>query len=311
MLLLLVYIKPEYIVSNTWRNCLNFSVQLDNPPMKIAKKYELTGVLGKGKFGAVYQGKNVKTGELVAVKLEKTDQPHVLKHETAILNYLYAKSCRNIPPVYMYGQIDHYTYLIMPLYTHTLESGIPINQFSQVMQCAIQILGNIHRHGVVHRDIKPENWMMKDQEIVLIDFGLATFYIDDRGRHLPPCQKTNMIGTPKYASIRVHEGSEYSRRDDLISLAYIGLKLLRGELWGLVAGLEPSLDISSPSNVYLHQAKLLDRLLPICPEELTKYIESVYSLDYADTPDYDKLKSLFDERQTLKNDINDWTGGTV
>jgi serine/threonine protein kinase len=272
--------------------------------MKIAKKYELTGVLGKGKFGAVYQGKNVKTGELVAIKLEKTDQPHVLKHETAILNYLYAKSCRNIPPVYMYGIVDHYTYLIMPLYTHTLESGIPVNQFSQVMQCAIQILGNIHRHGVVHRDMKPENWMVKDRELVLIDFGLATFYIDDRGRHLPPCQKTNMIGTPKYASIRVHEGSEYSRRDDLISLAYIGLKLLRGDIWN-VLGLESALDISSPSNVYLHQAKRLDRLLPACPEELAKYIESVYSLDYSETPDYDKLKSVFDERQTLKNDIND------
>lgn len=272
--------------------------------MKIAKKYELTGVLGKGKFGAVYQGKNVKTGELVAIKLEKTDQPHVLKHETAILNYLYAKSCRNIPPVYMYGIVDHYTYLIMPLYTHTLESGIPVNQFSQVMQCAIQILGNIHRHGVVHRDMKPENWMVKDRELVLIDFGLAAFYIDDRGRHLPPCQKTNIIGTPKYASIRVHEGSEYSRRDDLISLAYIGLKLLRGDIWN-VLGLESALDISSPSNVYLHKAKRLDRLLPACPEELAKYIESVYSLEYAETPDYDKLKSVFDERQTLKNDIND------
>lgn len=277
--------------------------------MKIAKKYELTGVLGKGRFGAVYQGKNLKTGELVAVKLEKPDQPHVLKHETAILNYLYAKSCRNIPPVYMYGLVDHYTYLIMPLYTHTLDAFCALHGpkcISKVMHSAIQILGNIHQHGVVHRDMKPENWMVNDQELVLIDFGLATFYIDDRGQHVPPCQKTNMIGTPKYASIRVHEGSEYSRRDDLISLGYIGLKLLRGDIWnvsGLVSGLETALDISSPSNVYLREAKRLEGLLPMCSQELAKYMKSVYSLSYSETPDYDELKTIFDE--TLKNDIND------
>lgn len=280
------------------RNRLNFIAQFEY--MKIAKKYELIGMLGKGKFGAVYQGQNVKTGEFVAVKLEKIDQSHVLKHETTILNYLYSKSCRNIPPVHMYGIVDSYAYLVMPFYTQSFDTFIhsknPLDGLSIFMSSAIPILGNIHKYGVVHRDIKPENWMIREDELVLIDFGLATFYVDDRGQHIPFSQKTHIIGTPKYVSIRVHEGSEYSRRDDLISLAYLGASILLGQnVWNVPMG-QLSLDILSPMNVCLREAKQFERLYPriqhVSPE-LAKYMEYVYSLGFDEVPDYDKMKRLF------------------
>lgn len=282
--------------------------------MKFAKKYELIGVLGKGKFGAVYQGRNVKTGEFVAVKLEKNEQSHVLKHETTILNYLYSKSCRNIPSVHMYGVVDSYTYLVMPFYAQSFESFIQnkniLDVLSIFMSSAIQILGNIHKYGVVHRDIKPDNWMIRDNELVLIDFGLATFYVDDRGTHVPFSQKTHIIGTPKYVSIRVHEGSEYSRRDDLISLAYIGANILFGQdLWNVPPMELPSLDILSSINVYLREAKHFESLYPrvqsVSPE-LSKYMEYTYSLGFDELPDYDEMKAIF--TQSNKNDINDSLG---
>jgi serine/threonine protein kinase len=283
--------------------------------MQIAKKYELIGLLGKGTFGSVYQAKHVKTGELVAVKLEKNDQSRVLKHETTILNYLYSKSCRDIPPVYMYGIVDSYAYLVMPFYEEPFASFIqsknPANALSAFFSAAIRILGNIHKHGVVHRDIKPDNWMIRGNQLILIDFGLATFYIDDQGRHTPFSQKTNIIGTPKYASIRVHEGCEYSRRDDLISLAYIGMHILFGLVFDWNTSYrESSLEVSHKSNVYLREAKGLDRVLPRIPEtfvELAKYFEAVYSLDFAETPGYDQLANLFSK----ENDINDIVGGNV
>jgi serine/threonine protein kinase len=285
--------------------------------MRIAKKYELVGLLGKGKFGAVYQGKNVKTGELVAIKLEKMDQVRVLKHETAILNYLYSKSCRNIPLVHMYGIIDSYAYLAMPLYEETFDTFVQSspnirNTLSTCMSSAIRILGNVHKQGVVHRDIKPDNWMIHETKLILIDFGLATFYIDDAGRHIPFSQKRHIVGTPKYASIRVHEGAEYSRRDDLISLAYIGLSIAVypcRDLWGL-SFIESSLDISSPGNSNLVQAKQLSQLLPRIQLEfpgLAKYFEKVYSLDFDEKPDYDQLSDIFSK----ENDINDLNVGNV
>jgi serine/threonine protein kinase len=287
--------------------------------MRISKKYELIRLLGKGTFGSVYQGKHVKTGELVAVKLEKNDQSRVLKHETTILNYLYSKSCRNIPPVHMYGIVDVYAYLVMPFYEDTFESFIQSNSvrntFTAFFSSAIRILGNIHKHGVVHRDIKPDNWMIHGNQLVLIDFGLATFYIDGQGQHHSPSQKTNIIGTPKYVSVHVHEGCEYSRRDDLISLAYIGMYIVfKDEFDWNTPFREMSLDISHESNVHLRQAKQLDSVLRLIPEtfvELAKYIESVYSLGFEETPDYDQLANLFLQTQSAENDINDIIGGKV
>ena len=58
---------------------------------------------------------------------------------------------------------------------------------------------------------------------------------------------TTMIGTPKFTSINIHQGSQYSRRDDLISLGYLYLYLLKQEcLW------EPSYD--TRSNIAIRSA---------------------------------------------------------
>jgi serine/threonine protein kinase len=39
--------------------------------MIIDKKYELLEKLSEGSFGQVYKGKHVRTGELVAIKMER------------------------------------------------------------------------------------------------------------------------------------------------------------------------------------------------------------------------------------------------
>ncbi len=39
-----------------------------------------------------------------------------------------------------------------------------------------------------------------------------------------------MIGTPRYASINSHAGVEQSRRDDIQSIGYVIMYLIRGSL---------------------------------------------------------------------------------
>ena len=45
--------------------------------IRVGGKYKLSKKLGKGSFGDLYSGINIKTGEEVAIKLEKleTEQP--------------------------------------------------------------------------------------------------------------------------------------------------------------------------------------------------------------------------------------------
>jgi len=271
--------------------------------MKIGK-YELIEKIGQGKFGQVFKGTNIKTGEMVAIKLERNSEINVLRHETTLLNYLYSKSCRNIPPVYLYGKIDVYSYLIMPFYDQHMD---PAMDHKPLMRSAIQILKSIHGHSVLHRDIKPDNWMIRGNEMVLIDFGLARFYLDDTVDENPintttHRDNTHIIGTPKYVSIRIHEGFEYRCRDDLISLAYVGIGLAKGsfdQLWGSIPYFGNTnyakTDILHPTNQYLFESKCLSQVSKntIGHHELSKYIETVYSLKYDETPDYSYLAELF------------------
>jgi len=64
----------------------------------------------------------------------------------------------------------------------------------------------------------------------LIDFGLAKYYIDSEGNHIPFFEKKGLIGTARYASVNCHLGHEQSRRDDLEGLGYIVLYFAKGTL---------------------------------------------------------------------------------
>jgi serine/threonine protein kinase len=192
--------------------------------MSILGKYQIINEIGRGKFGAVYKGARIKDGEPVAIKIETVRECKILNHEATILNFLYRNGCKSTPVIFWYGLYQDYPTLIMPYYTCPLNVYCANNDNHIVLSKLLRILGNVHKCGVIHRDIKPENIMVKGGEFYFIDFGLATFYLDENYTHVPFIDSREYIlGTPKYISYNVHLGIEPSRRDDLISLGYMML----------------------------------------------------------------------------------------
>jgi serine/threonine protein kinase len=180
--------------------------------MRIAD-YEYSEKIGQGAFGIVYKGKNIITGEKVVVK---TEPYHVqfssLKHESTIMNIMYGKSCRCIPPTYWYGidPVLSLRVLVMPFYDESLDTFITertqrsragsLEVMNNIMRSAISVLDHIHSRYVVHRDIKPQNFMINDGDLYIIDFGLSTIYIDENNEHVKKIDSEHIIGTPKYVS---------------------------------------------------------------------------------------------------------------
>ena len=65
----------------------------------------------------------------------------------------------------------------------------------------------------------------------MIDFGLARSVIDKKtGQHIPFVKGKNLIGTCRYVSINAHLGFELSRRDDLLTLGFVMINFIKGQL---------------------------------------------------------------------------------
>jgi casein kinase 1 len=145
--------------------------------------------------------------------------------------------------------------------------------------------------------------MIHNDELVLIDFGLASFYVDAEERHLPPAnpKKLHIIGTPRYASFHVHQGEEYSRRDDLISMVYVGLFLIHGpELWEPRRNMNmdsygEKSDILNPHNQWFNLQKDITNVRTLCSEwiGLGEFAEKVYKLSFLERPSYVEYIEMF------------------
>jgi casein kinase 1 len=275
----------------------------------IANKYLIKNKIGNGKFGIVYCAENIKTKEFVAIKTEDSrTEIKILKYETTILKYLYDHGVREIPIVYWYGLNSNSLCLVMPMYERSLYDYVlnnPTNDISKInsfMIVLINIIQSIHKCSIIHRDIKPQNFMIKNNELFCIDFGFATFFVDENSRHLPLKNHNNIIGTPKYISINIHNGNTASRRDDLISMGYILIFLLCRELpWDALKKTEnpenlDEIHIMHPKNTERNSLKSWNHLQDLCKnmnDSLHKYLNYCYSLEYHEAPDYDLLRTFF------------------
>lgn len=158
----------------------------------------------------------------------------------------------------------------------------------------IRLIHSIHKIGFVHRDIKPDNFLFghcDTSSLYIIDFGLATNYLTKERTHIINTGGKSMIGTARYASLYVHSGNVYSRRDDIISILYVSIYLMKGKL--------PWQGLKSNDNLTYHEI-IENKKKEITIQELCKGLPTEYEilLDYAyklkfdEKPDYNYIKKM-------------------
>ncbi|KAG8761841.1 hypothetical protein FRC11_012756 [Ceratobasidium sp. 423] len=174
-------------------------------------------------------------------RVSKRIRRPLLEHEARVLKLLVGHPA--IPQVYGYGRIEHFELISMQLLDKSLgdtvdtEGPLPIPIVFGVASQLISALKHIHSWCLVHRDIKPDNILIQRSgswQICLIDFGLsypAPSAIEvAESRSSDHSEPATVFGTLPYASLNAHEGLKLTYRDDLESLAYTFLFLLRGNL---------------------------------------------------------------------------------
>ncbi len=273
----------------------------------ILNKYEIGEEIKRGAFGCILKGFYNKTREPVAIKIEYGGIQS-LQHEVKIINYLTTSKVKQIPDIYWYGIYNENPCLIFTLYECSLfdymnHKNITTEKMNILMIKAIDILEHIHRVFVLHRDIKPQNFMIKNADIFLIDFGLATFYIDERGQHYPNKSSDTLVGTPKFVSIHIHDGHRYSRRDDIISLGYLYVFMVFGHAPWFPEKIQvqtdtPRIHIDHPLNQIMKTNKRWISFVEYIHgfHQIRQYMEYAYTLEYIDDPKYIPMNYIFLDR---------------
>ena len=258
----------------------------------LGNKYRLLAKLSQGSFGQVYKGENIRTGDLVAIKVEPKSGDHKsLKSEAKIYQYL--AKLDGFPQLKWYGSTNKVTYLVTDLLDYSIsdlvkkEGRLEMEMVLLLGKQMIQRLYILHNYFLLHRDIKPQNFMLQIQtnKLFLIDFGFCKRYNYD-GVHIEEGAISKMIGTPNFVSINVHKGVEPSRRDDLESCIYIMIYMLFGKLFW-------DKEIDS-KNMCFKKEQLTNSEKPLIPDFLKQMLIYVRALDFDECPDYEEIIKVID-----------------
>ena len=204
----------------------------------LARYKKIEKPLGEGTYGVVYKAKDIRTGDIVALKkirLEVEDEgvPSTALREISVLKTL------DHPNVVKLKDVEHsenrlylvFEYLDQDLkkYMDSCRRG-PIDPLL-VKSYVYQMLLGIefcHKRGVMHRDLKPQNLLIdKSGNLKLADFGLARAFC------IPVRAYTHEVITLWYRAPEILLGGRhYSTGVDMWSIGCIFAELAnKRPLW--------------------------------------------------------------------------------
>ncbi|CAM8967517.1 unnamed protein product [Rhodiola kirilowii] len=272
--------------------------------------YRVERKLGKGGFGQVYVGRKINAagpGPIeVALKFEHRSSKGCNRgppNEWQI--YTALGGSHGVPRLHFKGRQGDFYIMVMDMLGPSLwdvwnnnAHTMSIDMVACIAIEAISILEKIHSKGYLHGDVKPENFLLgptgtpEEKRLFLVDLGLATRWRDSSsGLHVEYDQRPDVFrGTVRYASVHAHLGRTGSRRDDLESLAYTLIFLLRGRLpWQGFQGENKGFLVCKKK-----MATSPESLCSFCPPPFRQFVEYVVNLKFDEEPRYAKYISLFD-----------------
>lgn len=152
-------------------------------------RFERISRIGSGGMGTVWKARDLRTGELVALKLmheHLAEDEHLLRrfeHEVELSRRaMEGVASPNLVRVLGYGREDGRPYIAMELVEgpslravlREREMMLPYKEALRYLRDIASALQAAHAAGVVHRDVKPSNILITtDGTAKLADFGIA------------------------------------------------------------------------------------------------------------------------------------------
>ncbi len=196
--------------------------------------YRITGQLGTGGMGIVYQAEDNKLKRTVALKFLPPELTRDSEAKARFVHEAQAASALdhpNICTIFEIGETDDgQLFIAMACYEgETLKERIargplPLDEAIDIARQIAEGLAKAHERPIVHRDIKPANiFITKDRLVKVVDFGLAKL-----AGQTKLTRTGTTLGTVAYMPPEQAKGAETDHRGDLWSLGALLYEMITG-----------------------------------------------------------------------------------
>jgi serine/threonine protein kinase len=207
------------------------------PNETLDDRFQIEGVISRSGMASIYKGRDLKTGQAVAVKI-----PH-LQFESDPTSFARFQREAEIgqkldhPNILRFLDVGEHSrpYIAME-YLEGKTLGDVMNEIrpmpiSDAVQIAGQVcsaLAHMHEHKIVHRDLKPQNIMIcYDGSLRIMDFGIAK---STEMRRITFAGFSPAMGTPDYMAPEQVQGKRGDERTDIYSLGVVLYEMVTGSV---------------------------------------------------------------------------------
>jgi serine/threonine protein kinase len=208
-------------------------------------RFETLELIGEGGMGIVYKVRDISLKKQFAVKVLRSSlaaDKQALKRFQREADAATKLNHPGLVAVYEQGVLaDGTPFLVMDFVeglnlAQVIETNgkIECERAIRIFDQVLEALEHVHASGLIHRDVKPRNIILSktengDDQIKLVDFGIARDTTHDGSITSGVTQTGDFLGSPFYMSPEQCQGLELEHRSDIYSSGCVLYEMLTGK----------------------------------------------------------------------------------